>query len=567
MSYQPLPVGVDNFEKLITRGYYYVDKTMFIKELLDKKGDVSLFTRPRRFGKTLNISMLQYFFEDARDYTGEKIDNSSLFEGLGIMGCGSMYLDHMGKYPVISLSLKSAKQEDFEQSFAALADDIAEEFRRHEYLLKSECMDTFMKERYREIMSWKAGRTEYNKSLKFLSECLYRYYGRKVIILIDEYDVPLESAHTNGYYSQMVNFIRSLFESALKTNPYLEFAVMTGCLRVSKESIFTGMNNLEIISILNSNYDEYFGLTESEVRQMCENYGLTAQFARIKAWYDGYIFGEEHVYNPWSMICYIKDLLANSREYPASYWANTSSNSIVRELIRRADGDVKAEIEGLIGGKTIEKPIYEDITYSEIYESKDHLWNFMFFTGYFRKAGERFEESSGQRYLSLAIPNEEIRYIFRNQVLNWFHEQVKERDRSRLFGAIVSMDGDIVKEEIEMMLKKTISFQDAYESFYHGFLAGILYGMEDYIVKSNREGGRGRTDLFIKPVSRRKTAFVIEFKIAGSVKSLAAKAREALRQIAEKEYERELLDDGYDSIAWYGVAFCGKDCEVEIKGV
>ena len=445
--------------------------------------------------------------------------------------------------------------------------ELAREFRRHDFVLGRDGLTEREKERFLRLRDESASYEEYLDALRFLSDCLFRVCCRKTVILLDEYDVPLENAFFEGFYEEMLTFIRSLFESALKTSGSLEFAVITGCLRISRESIFTGMNNLDIISVLSRSYGEYFGFTEEEIVRICQDYRLEGKYGTIKEWYDGYVFGNTNVYNPWSVIQCIREMSEDKNAVPSSYWANTSSNSIVRELIRRADGDVKAEIEGLIVGKTIEKPVHEDITYSEIYESMDHLWNFMFFTGYFRKAGERFEESSGQRYLSLAIPNEEIRYIFRNQVLNWFHEQVKERDRSRLFGAIVSMDGDIVKEEIEMILKKTISFQDAYESFYHGFLAGILYGMEDYIVKSNREGGRGRTDLFIKPVSRRKTAFVIEFKIVGSVKSLAAKAREALRQIAEKEYERELLDDGYDSIAWYGIAFCGKDCEVEVKGV
>ena len=299
---------------------------------------------------------------------------------------------------------------------------------------------------------------------------------------------------------------------------------------------------------------------------MCENYGMTEKYSLIKRWYDGYTFGNQDVYNPWSVIRYIKDLLENKNEFPSPYWANTSSNRIVRDLIGRAGQETRLELEELIAGGDVEKPVHEDITYGEIYDSMDHLWNFLFFTGYLRKKAERFDEVSGQRYVTLAIPNEEVRYIFRNKVSGWFVEQVRERDRSKFFQAVESMNQDAVQKEIEFMLRKTISFYDAYESFYHGFLAGILYGMNGYAVKSNREGGRGRTDLFLKPVSRRKTAFVFEFKVADSVGRLHEKAEEALKQIADRMYEEELCDDGYESVAWYGIAFCGKDCEVEIGG-
>ena len=564
MTNKPLPIGVDDFEKVICNHYYFVDKTLLIKELLDKKGDVNLFTRPRRFGKTLNMSMIQYFFEDGRDRNGKPVDNRSLFQNLKIMDCGEEYLQHMGKYPVIALSLKSAKQEDFEQSFAALMDDIAGEFVRHAFILESDCMTEYRKKKYRALMENGAERADYNKSLKFLSECLHCYYGRKAVILIDEYDVPLESAYFSNYYNKMSGFIRSLFESALKTNPHMEFAVITGCLRISKESVFTGLNNLKMISILDNRYDEYFGFTDAEVETICGDYGLEGKFGIFQKWYDGYLFGNANVYNPWSVIQYMDELKENKEAFPKSYWANTSSNDIVRRFIEFADRETRTEIEALIEGKTIEKPVHEDITYEEIYENMDNLWNFMFFTGYFRKTCERYDAAAGQIYLSLAIPNEEIRYIFRNKVMGWFHEQIKERDRTRLFHAFVQKDAQVVQEEIEPMLLKTISFNDAYESFYHGFLAGILYGMDGYMVKSNREGGKGRTDLFIKPVSRKKTAYVVEFKTAKNVEDLGNRAGDALQQIADKMYDRELLEDGYTAIVRYGISFCGKDCEVKI---
>lgn len=562
MDHKPLPVGVDDFEQLITRGYYYVDKSLLIKEILDKKGAVNLITRPRRFGKTLNMSMLRYFFEDGRDINGDQADQAYLFDGMKIMQSGDRYLQHMGKYPVIFLTLKSTKQPDFESAHMMLIHALTEEFRRHRYILENPHMEEYQ-ERYLSLMREKVEGNRYKDALRFLSECLNAYYKKKVIILIDEYDVPLESAYLYKYYDQMADFVRSMFESVLKTNPYLEFAVISGCLRISKESIFTGMNNLKIISILDRRCEEYFGFTNEDVQQLCRDYDLPEKFEAVKEWYDGYLFGSVNVYNPWSVIQYVDDLSETMDALPKPYWANTSSNSIVRNLIDRADRYVKDEIEVLIDGKAIEKIIHEDITYDEIYENIDNLWNVMFFTGYFRKMGERME--AGLRYISLAIPNEEVRYIFRNKVLAWFHDQVQKRDMSRLFHAFVGLDILTVQEEIEDMLQTTISFHDYYESFYHGFLAGIFYGMDGYVVKSNREGGAGRTDLFIKPASRRKTAYVVEFKVADKFRELIQKADEALGQIEDKAYGRELRDDGYASVVSYGIAFFGKNCELRVQ--
>ncbi len=562
MDYKPLPIGIDNFEMLITRGYYYVDKTMFIKDLLDKKGLVNLFTRPRRFGKTLNMSILQYFFEDARDDNEKKIDNKYLFDGLNIMQTGERYLAHMGQYPVINLSLKSGKQPDFEMARDSLIDEIQQEFQRHKYIIKSSSLDAYQIEKFENLRTGKAPKVEYAKSLEFLSQCLQKYFGKKAVILIDEYDVPLEHSFLEGFYHEMIGFIRSLFESALKTNASLEFAVITGCLRISKESIFTGMNNLEIISILNKNYDEYFGFTEQEVEKICTDYHVEKHYDTIKEWYNGYIFGNANVYNPWSVVRYIKDLKADENQFPSSYWANTSSNSIVRSLIDIADEDTKGEIEAIIEGKILIKPVHEDITYDEVYETMDNLWNFMFFTGYFRKVREWMDDETKQVFMELTVPNEEVKYIFRRKVLSWFDQKVKQKDRSRLFQAVVDCDASAVEEEIAEMLLETISFNDAYESFYHGFLAGILSGMKGYIVKSNREGGHGRSDLFISPVTRRKAAFVVEFKIAGSIRELEAKAQEAIQQIKDRMYIKELYDNGYEVVHKYGIAFFGKDCQV-----
>ena len=564
MQCKPLPTGVDNFEKLITRGYYFVDKTLLIKELLDKKGDVNLFTRPRRFGKTLNMSMVQYFFEDSRKDDGTKMDNRSLFDGLSIMESGERYLSHMGRYPVIALSLKSGKQPDFNLSRKMLIRQIADEYKRHRFILQGNLLE-IDKIRYQNIMEECAKEEDYNDSLKFLSQCMEQYYGHKAIILIDEYDVPLENAFFAGFYEEMTAFIRSLFESALKTNSSLEFAVITGCLRISKESIFTGMNNMKINSILNKSYDEFFGFTEAEVMRLCDDYHLTHKFPLIKEWYNGYVFGNVNVYNPWSVISFIGDLQVDENELPASYWANTSSNSIVRTLIEMADDETRSEIEQLIAGKSIEKPVHEDITYDEIYKTMDNLWNFMFFTGYFRRVGERMDVETKQRYVELKIPNEEVKYIFRNKVLGWFQETINRKDLSVLYHALIRQDPATLEQELTELLMKTISFNDAYESFYHGFIAGVLSGMNGYTVKSNREGGRGRSDLYIKPVTRKKPAYVIEFKIAGKFSEMEAKAEDALEQIEDRNYCQELFDDGYGTVICYGISFFGKDCLVKMK--
>ncbi|MBQ6886208.1 MAG: AAA family ATPase [Lachnospiraceae bacterium] len=565
MEYKPLPVGVDNFEMLVTNGYYFIDKTKLIQELLDKKGLVTLFTRPRRFGKTLNMSMLQYFFEDARDRNSVKHDNAYLFEGLQIMQAGEKYLSHMGQYPVINLSLKSGKQPDFKMSYEALREEIAREYTRHDFVCQGNALLSNEKEKYIRILEQTGERGEYNTSLQFLSQCLEKYYGKKAIILVDEYDVPLENAFMRGFYNEMIDFIRSLFESALKTNSSLEFAVITGCLRISKESIFTGMNNLEMISILNKNYDEYFGFTGEEVRKICADYKLEHKYDLMKQWYDGYVFGRANIYNPWSIIRFIKDLKADEDEFPSSYWANTSSNSIVRKMIERADEDTKEEIEALIEGKSIEKPIHEDITYDEVYKTMDNLWNFMFFTGYFKKVSERMDDKTKQLFIELMIPNEEVKYIFRTKILSWFQEKIEERDLSLLYTALVNKDVLVFEEELNALLLETISFNDAYESFYHGFVAGALSKMKGYIVKSNREGGSGRSDLFVKPVTRRKAAFVIEFKVAKNFDDLEKMADEAIRQIEERNYATELHDDGYREVIKYGIAFFGKDCLIKIK--
>lgn len=413
-------------------------------------------------------------------------------------------------------------------------------------------------------MEEQGSQVDYSDSLQFLCHCLKQYYGIKAILLIDEYDVPLENAFFNGFYEEMLSFLRGMFGTALKTNDTLEFAVITGCLRISKENIFTGQNNMKIISILNEQYDEYFGFTNEEVKKLCNDYGMPQKFELIRDWYNGYLFGQANVYNPWSVIQFADDLQANPERYPTSYWANTSSNSIVRSLIDQADEETKGEIEALIESKTVEKPIHEDITYGEIYETMDNLWNFMFFTGYFRKNRQWMDPNTNQQYAELALPNREVTYIFRTKILSWFDEKIRERDLSAMYAALLNLDVETFEQELNNLLLETISFNDAYESFYHGFMAGALSKMKGYMTRSNRESGHGRSDLIIRPITRRKAAFVLEFKIAKTFSELEQKAQEALAQIEDRQYVQELNNDGYAIVHKYGIAFFGKDCLIRL---
>ena len=556
MRWIPLPIGIDNFEKIIRGNYYFVDKTLFIKELLDMKGEVNLFTRPRRFGKTLNMSMLRYFFE-----TGEK-DYVGLFQGLKIMDAGEEYLAHMGKYPVISISLKSMKQYSYDLAFEMLKKAIGEEYSRHwEVVEKSGKLSEEKQERFLRIRDLKGTEADYADSLKFLSECLYACTGQKSVILIDEYDVPLENAYFSGFYDRMVALIRSLFESALKTNDNLEFAVVTGCLRISKESIFTGLNNLNVVSITNQLFAEHFGFTPEEVEQMLRDYGLEENLDTVRQWYDGYRFGETEVYNPWSVINYVSSCYKNKKEFARPYWSNTSSNSIVRNLVEHADISVKQEIESLIEGGTIEKPIHEDITYDDMDSTQDNLWNFLFFTGYLKKISERQEGET--IYMEMAIPNSEVRYVYKNAVLRWFEEKTKEKELTPLYESMLSGDTEQMARILSENLMETISFYDYQESYYHGFLAGMLKNIGNYIVQSNRESGNGRPDILVRYPSVRGKAIIIEIKVSKTYQGLEEKCGEALRQIEEQDYEAALKQEGYQDILKYGVAFYRKECMIK----
>lgn len=558
-----LPIGIDDFKKVRESGYYYVDKTFLVKELLDKHGEVNVFTRPRRFGKTLALSMLRYFFEKEIDGDGKVLDNSALFEGLNIVNAGEGYMRHMGQYPVVFMSLKSAKQASYELAYECIKNEISKEYDRHRYVLLGNRISDSQKEQFVRFIEKSASEPEYLTALEFLTRVLRQYSGKEVIVLLDEYDVPLENAWFRGFYGQMADFIRSLFESVLKTNTSLEFAVITGCLRISKESIFTGLNNLDIISILNKAYAEYFGFTVPEVDRMLEDYRITEKREEIKQWYDGYQFGTTEVYNPWSVINYVRAVVQEEETPLKPYWVNTSSNDIVRELIERADVTVKQELETLIEGGTIEKPIHEDITYDEVYKSQNNLWNFMFFTGYLKKVKSRF--SIDTNYLTLAIPNAEVRYIYKNKVMDWYDSRIVSKDFSSFYRALLNQDIAVIEREISMSLMETISFYDYKEDYYHAYTAGLLKFMNGYRIKSNRESGLGRSDIIALSAPYDGVAVIIEVKVSDSFAGLDEAADMALGQIEDQQYDAELRLEGYHTFLKYGFAFYKKLCRVKIK--
>lgn len=558
-----IPIGIDNFKEIITGRYYYVDKTLLIKELLDLTVKVNLFTRPRRFGKTLNLSMLQAFFEN----TGDEEENQKrreLFKHLQIMNAGDAYTSHMGQYPVIFLTLKSAKQRTFQSALFKIKECISQEYRRHAFVCDGVKLSDSEKQLFQKLADGRGTMDEYSGSLQFLSQCLYKETGEKVIILLDEYDVPLENAYFRGFYDEMIDFIRSLFESGLKTNDALKFSVITGCLRISKESIFTGLNHLKIISVLDRQYSEHFGFTEKEVKEMTEYYGHAGRYDDLKQWYDGYVFGNTCIYNPWSVINFMFDLNADEQAFPRPYWVNTSSNQIIHDMISRADTMTRNRIEELLNGKTMDIPVHEEITYDDLEDIGDNLWNFLYFTGYLTKESEYFKNHTV--YLKVRIPNIEVKTVYTNTVLNWFQESVKKKDFRELYRAMEEKNTGKMGEILTEQLFSVISFYDSAENFYHGFLAGILSQSEKYLVKSNRESGLGRSDLIVKTPSLRGRAFLLEVKVSDSMKHLEQDAKKAVQQIWDKNYMEELKLEGYEQIDAFGIAFYRKDCEVQYGG-
>ncbi|MDR1719414.1 MAG: ATP-binding protein [Dysgonamonadaceae bacterium] len=565
MEKKAIGIGNSIFDSRIEKGCYYVDKTLLVKDLLDSKATVTLITRPRRFGKTLNMFMLKSFFEDNTRLEYDNKSKRHLFDGLKITQAGEGYMQHFGQYPVIMMSLKGAKQPTWEMSYSALRGYIYDEYSRHAYLLKQGLLDDGEAVQFRQILDKSASQEDFQIAIRLLTGYLYKYCQKKTVILIDEYDVPLESAWSNGYYIEMTGFIRSVFEAALKDNPYLEFAVMTGCLRISKESIFTGLNNPAMVSIISSRYAEHFGFTQAEVDEMLAYYGLMSKREEIREWYDGYLFGQTEVYNPWSVINRVSDLNAYIDSYPEPYWINTSGNMIIRELVEKVvDENVQNDLETLMAGGTIEKMINENITYSDAYDKVDNLWNFLFFTGYLKKVGEIFINS--RRHFVLAIPNIEVSTIYQDQIRAWFERAVKTNNYTQaLVTALVAGDIVGVQQTLSEALMKSISYFDAAESFYHGFLTALLVSTSHYDVKSNRETGSGRSDIFLCPRTRQLPVIIIETKIANSFDTLEAKCTEALKQIETRRYADEFIADGYRQILKYGIAFYKKECLLEVS--
>ena len=562
-----LPMGIENFKEIRTGGFYYVDKTGLIKTLLENPGKVNLFTRPRRFGKTLNISMLKYFFEAGSDVM--PFENGTLFKDLEISKEKELCEEYMGKFPVISITLKGATGESFEDAKVMLRRIIGKEAMRFRFLLKSDRIDDAERSQYEALVSMdKTGAFTMSDellkdSLQTLSQLLQRHYGQSVIILVDEYDVPLDKAFQSGYYDSMVELIKVLFGNAFKTNDSLKFAVLIGCLRISKESIFTGLNNFKVYTIKDVRYNEYFGFTDTEVRQMLEYYGLSNQYDAVKEWYDGYMFGNLGIYCPWDVINYCGDLRDGSVSEPQNYWVNTSSNDIIRKFIDRADATTKDEIEQLINGEHVRKLIHQELTYRDLDSDIDNLWSLLFTTGYLTQDGE-----DGDGISSLAIPNREIHWIYTQQIRSWFKDETK-KDSHKLEAfcrAFIENDITAIENGFTSYLNETISVRDTYvkkemkENFYHGILLGLFGNMHTWTVRSNAESGEGYSDISVE-IKNEKIGIVIELKYAENA-SFDAACQEAMKQNRERNYEEKLIDDGMKTIYRYGIACYKKCCKV-----
>ena len=554
-----LPIGIEDFEKLRQYDFYYVDKTGLIKELLQNWGEVNLFTRPRRFGKSLNMSMLKYFFEIGSD--------PALFEGLEISKEKQLCEEYMGKFPVISISLKGINAECYETARAMAVKTINEEASRFQYLLDDECLTQDEKETFSMLLKRNMDDAALFGSLRDLSRLLQKHHGRKVVLLIDEYDVPLAKAFEQGYYDQMIVLIRNMFEQGLKTNGNLFMAVLTGCMRVSKESIFTGLNNLRVLSIADVRFDEYFGFTDKEVREMLAYYDKSLYYETVREWYDGYRFGAVDVYCPWDVINYCDLLRSNPKAQPQNYWCNTSSNDAVRRFIEMADvGATKMEIEKLVAGEEITKEIHQELTYQDMYSTIENLWSLLFTTGYLTQRGE----PEGRQF-HLAIPNKEIREIFEMKIVDLFKENVKKDGETldRFCEALKNGETESIQRQFQAYLRKTISIRDTFvkknmkENFYHGILLGILGFKASWNVFSNRETGEGYSDLLIT-IPDEAIGIVIEMKYADDG-NLDAACQKALEQIERNHYEEELYDEGMDDILKYGIACYKKRCRVMMK--
>jgi len=557
-----LPVGIEDFERIRNDGFYYIDKTGLIKGLLENRTYVNLFTRPRRFGKTLNMSMLKYYFEIG--------DNSALFDGLEISGERELCESYMGKFPVIAISLKGVEGENFEEAKEMLCRTIGREALRFSFLKDSEHLSKTEHMQYQKLIEPDSGgnfaMTDglLKDSLLLLSQLLWKHYGQKVILLIDEYDVPLDKAYQKEYYDTMVNLVRGVFGQALKTNESMYFAVLTGCFRISKESIFTGFNNFKVFSVMDVSYNEYFGFTDKEVQNLLAYYGFTEQYDIIKEWYDGYRFGNLDIYCPWDVINYCFDLRVDLSVSPKNYWANTSSNDIVRRFINKANSSARKDIEILLDGGSIQKKIRQELTYRDLDSDIDNLWSILFTTGYLTQPGRGQEEA----FTELVIPNKEIRWIFTDQIYEWFKEETKKDSRKLedFCRAFEKNDTAAIETGFNVYLKRTISIRDTNvkkdrkENFYQGILLGLFAYMDDWIVRSNVESGEGYSDIIVE-AEEAEIGIVIELKYAENAR-FDDVCRKALQQIKDKSYEEVLLDDGMKTIYRYGIACYKKRCKV-----
>ncbi len=550
-----IPIGYEDFKQLIDSGFYYVDKSMLIYELLHSGGQNNLITRPRRFGKTLNFSMLKYFFD-----INEK-DNAYLFDGLKISEHYEELAMYRNTHPVITLSLKCAKQGDYREALRGLKYEIQRQFINNKFILDSDKLADEYKDEYKKILSMDEDAV-WSNSIQLLSICLKQYYGTKTIILIDEYDVPLEDAYFSGYYDEMVRFIRSLFESALKTNSALEFSVITGCLRISKESIFTGLNNLAVNSILSNKYSESFGFVQYEVDELMKYYNIEEKSQLMKKWYDGYLFGKSEVYNPWSVLNQVKEWSEDKDISAIPWWTNTSSNNIIRTLVSQADNETKDIIENLIHGGSVETVLKETVTYGDLTENNENIWSFLFFTGYLKikeivKTGEVIGEPT---IYSLVIPNLEIKSCYTDIIIQYFEIYKKAINKDNLYKALLGRNAQDFAEQITDLLRKTISYYDSTESFYNGLISGLLSGNVYYKVESNRETGDERSDLVLYQQDVAQNAVILEFKVCGKNETADDAAKRALKQINDRDYASKAREDGYKNIIKYGVAFKGKMC-------
>ena len=559
-----LPVGIEDFREIRRQGFYYIDKTKLIEQLLDSWGKVNLFTRPRRFGKTLNMSMLRYFFEIGTDKT--------LFDGLHILQRKDLCDEYMGRFPVVSLTLKGVDGLTFEKAKNKLLKLVALEADRFDFLKNSDKLTDNEKQRYGALIRMQDGKYAMDEdtlesALQTLSELLYRHYGQKVIILIDEYDVPLDKAYQNGYYREMVSMIRSLFGEVLKTNEFLQFAVLTGCLRVSKESIFTGLNNFKIFSITDARFDEQFGFTGDEVEKMLKDYQLQAHLAEMKEWYDGYHFGDADVYCPWDVINRVDDLCDKPEDEPKCYWINSSGNALVKRFVSIANRTTQDEIERLIAGEPIEKSVRLDLTYDEIDKSIDNIWSVLFTTGYLTQVG-----MTEQGAYKLVIPNKEVRTVYISQIKEWFNQKIADNAEQMVsfWRAIENGNAGTIEQYLNRTLSNTISVFDTKapetekENSYHTFLAGLLTGNTDWVVKSNVEAGEGFADIIIEPQNP-DDGIIFELKYSKEAARLDKACERAIKQIRDRRYSEYLKNDGRHNMTLYGIAFYKKRCKVVVE--